>query len=73
MNSYGIVAPQNQSVSNWHKGRHWKKVFIRGLENGYPRMLFASITLQGAGLSSVNFVNTHFQYQKGGFYYLIHC
>ena len=67
MNSYGIVVPQNQSVSKWHKGRHWKKVFLRRLENGYPRMLFASITLQGAGLSSVNFVNTPFSKSKGRF------
>ena len=67
MNSYGIVVPQNQSVSKWHKGRHWKKVFLRRLENGYPRMLFASITLQGAGLSSVNFVNTPFSISKGRF------
>ena len=67
MNSYGILAPQNQSVSKWHKGRHWKKVFIRRLENGYPRMLFASITLQGVGLSSVNFVNIPFSISKGRF------
>ena len=67
MNSYGIVVPQNQRVSKWHKGRHWKKVFIRRLENGYPRMLFASITLQGAGLSSVNFVNIPFSISKGRF------
>ena len=30
-------------------------------------MLFSSITLQGAGLSSVNFVNTPFSKSKGRF------
>ena len=65
MNSYGIVAPQNESVSNWHKGRHWKKVFIRRLEKRIPTYVICINNF--AGLSSVNFVNTPFSISKGRF------
>ena len=32
MNTDRIVAHQNQSVSNWHKGRHWKRVHSQTLK-----------------------------------------
>ena len=61
MNTDRIVALQNQSVSNWHKGRLWKRVHQQIL-NAYPQISFA-----GAGLTAVNFVNIPFLILIGRF------
>ena len=64
MNTDRIVAHQNQSVSNWHKGRHWKRVHSQTLKRvpTYIIILFA-----GAGLTAVNLVNIPFLILIGRF------
>ena len=47
-------------------------VIIRRIKNAYPRILFASITLQGTGLTSVHFVNIPFLITKRWFLLLNH-